>query len=287
MGGPVEIDARRLWTLFEPVHAVTYFSQLARDTFEQAGLRGFWRGYFAGRAAPLGPVGPAPVIAAFFSFAPSMVTRAIPDVWTRATPEQALAARQNGAVAALRRLLDDAGGIDGDVLDEAVDLMEAAVDKIDWGGRPLGAANAALPRPDEPLARLWQAATTLREHRGDGHIAALVAAGVDGCEALVWRAALDDNRQQMQQYRGWPDEQWDAAQRRLVDRGWMDTDGSVTAAGRAAHDDVEATTDRLAAQPWQLLGGERTARLAELLAPIGAAAATVLPYPNPVGVTQQ
>ncbi len=65
--------ARRMWTLFEPVHVVSYFAAPAKGAFEQAGLRGFWRGYFAGRAAPIGPVGAAPVIAAFFSFAPSMV----------------------------------------------------------------------------------------------------------------------------------------------------------------------------------------------------------------------
>ena len=57
--------ARRMWTLFEPVHVVTYFSPEGRDAFEAAGLRGFWRGYFAGRAAPLGRTGAAPVVAIF------------------------------------------------------------------------------------------------------------------------------------------------------------------------------------------------------------------------------
>ena len=65
--------ARRMWTLFEPVHVVSYFAPAAREAFEQAGLRGFWRGYFAGRAAPIGPVSGGPVVAAFFSFAPAMV----------------------------------------------------------------------------------------------------------------------------------------------------------------------------------------------------------------------
>jgi hypothetical protein len=65
--------ARGLWTLYEPVHAVTYFAPQAAEAFEHAGLRGFWRGYFAGRAAPLGPVGAAPVTAMFSSFSPSMV----------------------------------------------------------------------------------------------------------------------------------------------------------------------------------------------------------------------
>src|ERR1044071_6963795 len=100
-------SARKLWGLFEPLHSVTYFAPQCRSAFEEAGLRGFWRGYFAGRAAPLGPVGAAPVRAAFFSFAPSMVERAVPDVWSRATPEAVLAARLAGARAALASALED------------------------------------------------------------------------------------------------------------------------------------------------------------------------------------
>src|SRR5271169_2319375 len=95
------LAARRMWTLFEPVHDISYFAAEAKDAFEQAGLRGFWRGYFAGRAAPLGPAGPAPVIAAFCSFAPAMVTRALPAVWDLISPAQALTVRQAGAVASL------------------------------------------------------------------------------------------------------------------------------------------------------------------------------------------
>ena len=106
--------ARRMWTLFEPVHVVTYFAPEARQGFEEAGLRGFWRGYFAGRAAPIGAVAAPPVIAAFFSFAPPFVGRALPAVWGMVTPEQALAARTAGAVAAIRRLVAEADGTAGD-----------------------------------------------------------------------------------------------------------------------------------------------------------------------------
>src|SRR5918998_5625657 len=100
-----EAVVRRLWQLREPLHAVTYFAPQARAAYERAGLRGYWRGYFAGRAAPLGAVAAAPVTALFFSFAPAMVARALPDVWRRASPERALAARLDGAVAALRAVL--------------------------------------------------------------------------------------------------------------------------------------------------------------------------------------
>jgi hypothetical protein len=281
--------ARRMWTLFEPVHVVTYFAPEARQGFAEAGLRGFWRGYFAGRAAPIGAVDAPPVIAAFFSFAPPFVRRALPAIWGMVTPEQALAARSAGAVAAIRRLLDGEDGAAGS-LSAAADLLVAATEELDMAGRPLGAPNAALPVPDEPAGRLWLAATVLREHRGDGHIGALVAAGVDGCEALVLRVARGQadgtgpSREQIQPARGWTDEEWDAAAERLASRGWLDAAGQITPAGQAAHQAIEDATDVAAARPWARLGQERTEELARLLAPTALACAALLPFPNPVGL---
>jgi hypothetical protein len=351
-----------MWTLFEPVHIVTYFSPEARAAFEAAGLRGFWRGYFAGRAAPLGPAEAAPVTGAFFSFAAPMVTRALPAVWQLAAPAQALTARTAGAVAALRRLAPQAwppepapahaapaqaapapastapastagtgttgtgttgtgttgagpgqagtahartaasqtpepgtaqagtahGGTAQAVAEQAVaeaaGLLAAATDGLDCAGRVLAAANAALPPADDPFARLWQAATLLREHRGDGHTAALVAAGLDGCEALALRAGLDLSRELLQPIRGWTDAEWDQAVRRLGRRGWLDPAGQATPAGQAAYQAVEDATDLAAARPWQLLGPARTQRLARLLYPLATASAAGLPFPNPVGL---
>ncbi|HEX8095626.1 SCO6745 family protein [Jatrophihabitans sp.] len=273
-------SVRHLWHLYEPLHAVTYFGTQARAAFESAGLRGFWRGYFAGRAAPLGAVAAAPVTAAFFSFSPAMVARAVPDVWQRALPEQALAARLDGAVAVLRAVLPDEPGRWA----ATADLLETAVRAAVTDGRVLGAANAALPRPTDPLARLWQAATVLREHRGDGHVVALVDAELDGCQALVLRDALYGGREQLQPNRGWTDSEWDAAARALVRRGWLADDGRPTAGGQAAHRAVESRTDRLAAQPWSALGPAEQSRLAQLLAPLAEAAAGVVPYPNPIGL---
>jgi len=259
--------ARQMWTLFEPVHAVTYFAPEARSAFADAGLRGFWRGYFAGRAAPLGRVGAAPVTAAFFSFAPAMVARALPAIWDLITPEAALQARSAGAVAALARLLSDQdlrgpaapspaapalSGQNGDLgaaAAAAASLLTGVIDGIDCAGRVLAAANAALPVPGEPLARLWQAVTVLREHRGDGHVAALVAAGLDGCEALVMRAGMDLSREVLQPGRGWADDAWDLAASRLADRGWLGPDGRVTAEGASAHSALERATDLAAGVP--------------------------------------
>jgi hypothetical protein len=272
--------ARTMWTLFEPVHAMTYFAPEARAEYEQAGLRGFWRGYFAGRAAPLGPVGAAVVTAAFCSFAPSMVGRAIPGVWDLITADEALARRLAGAVAALRPLL---AGLEPQV-ETSARLLSQVIGELDGTGRVLGAANAALAWPDEPLARLWHAATLLREHRGDGHVAALVAAGVDGAEALVLRCGLDLRREDLQPARGWSDAQWADTQGRLEARGWVDRYGRTTAEGAKAHRAVEKATDRAAARPWLVLATADLADLRQALTPLAQACAALLPYPSPIGV---
>jgi hypothetical protein len=287
--------ARRMWTMFEAVHVLSYFGPETRQVWEAAGLRGFWRGYFAGRAAPVGAVGAPVVIATFFSFAPAFVRRAVPAVWQLITPAQALAVREADAVAALRGRLGLAAGQDApDAVGRAANLLLAAAGDLEMAGRPLGGPNAALPVPDEPLARLWQAATVLREHRGDGHIGALVAADIGGCEALALRSAVEETgvgRARMQAARGWTDEEWDAAAGRLAGRGWLAQSqdagaGAATAAGRAAYAAVEAATDLAAARPWARLGPGRTAELADLLAPVARACAGALPYPNPVGVPE-
>nr|WP_203700677.1 hypothetical protein [Asanoa iriomotensis] len=268
-----------MWTLFEPIHGVTYFTPQARAAFEAANLRGYWRGYFAGRAAPLGPVDAAPVTALFFGFAPAMVTRALPDVWSRATPAEALAARLAGARASLSPLFDGAGPVD-----EAADLLRAAAEAVPTAGRALAAANAALPWPDDALGVLWQAATILREHRGDGHVAALLVAGLDGAEAGVWRAAIDQRRDYLQPARGWTDEEWTAAAGRLRDRGWLDESGAATKVALAARAEIEDSTDRLAAAPWAALGEARTARLREVLHPLAVRARAALPEETPIGL---
>lgn len=270
-----------MWSLFEPLHAVTYFSPQAGPVFESAGLRGFWRRYFAGRAAPLGAVGPGPVTAAFFGFAPSMVARAIPDVWTRISPQAALEARAAGARAALTELSADATAVA-----EAADLLSTAARAADLHGRVLAAANADLPEPSDPVDRLWHAATLLREHRGDGHVAALLTAGVDGCESLVWRTALEGGnlRASMQPARGWTDEEWQSAADRLRDRGWLAADGSATASAREAYERVETLTDQLATRPWQFLGSDATQRCALLLEPLAEAAMTLVPENNPIPI---
>jgi hypothetical protein len=274
--------ARAMWTMFEPVHDVTYFAPEALQAFTAAGLRGYWRGYFAGRAAPLGGARAAVVTASFYNFAPAFVARAIPGVWDLITPQEAIAVREAGAAASLRRLLS---GREAEAA-KAADLLWLAVDNLDFAGRVLSAANSELPVSRDPLTRLWQATTLLREHRGDGHFAALAAADIDGCEAVVLRCAKDMSRDLLQPVRGWTDEQWDAAAARLTERGWIGEDAALTAAGRVVHDAVEAATDQAAERPWKRMGAAGLAEVADVLLPLAQACAAALPVVIPVGRLQ-
>lgn len=272
--------ARALWWLFEPVHSVIYFLPEGRTAVEEAGLHGRLHGYFATRAAPLGAVDAPPVTAAFFNFAPAMVERALPEVWTHASPEEVLTARLKASAAILGRLLEH---VDRERVELVAETLEQAAARLDCSGRVLAAANAALPRPSGLYERLWQAATVMREHRGDGHVAALVTAGLDGCEALVIRCAMDMRREMIQPLRGWTDQEWEAAAGRLVERGWLTAEGTVTELGRTRHQALEAATDLAAARVWDDYPRTELDRLAAALKPISALCRCELPI-NPMGL---
>lgn len=266
--------ARRMWHLLEPCHAVVYFADEVREAMHDVGLKGFWMGYFAGRAAPVGPVGPDVVTAMFFGFHPAMAARALPDAWTLASPAEVLAARYAAVGATLERILgDDARG---DAVAEAADLTRAALEGCDVAARPLFAAHAALPWPEEPHLALWHGATLLREHRGDGHVICLAAEGLDGCSAHVAAVVAGTvTRERLQPARGWSDEDWEAARLRLAGVDLTDL-----------RTRVEIRTDRLAVGPWSHLGAARTARLAQLLEPLAVRvmASATIPLPNPIGM---
>lgn len=277
--------ARRLWALGEPFHGLTYFAVEAREATEAAGVRGFWSGYFAMRAAPLGPVGPEVVTATFYGFAPSFVRRWVPAVWDAVTPAGALAARLAGVDAAVRRVLGEEWPDSAEAA-EAAELAGVAAAAVDVPGRPLAAANAGLPVPDRPHLALWQALTTLREHRGDGHDAALLQRGISGLAANVLAVAAGrTDRDWLLRARGWTAAEWDGAAAGLADRGWLDGDGELTAEGLAMVTAVETDTDRLALGPWRALGDPGCDRLAELLAPVRRAVVAAGDWPagNPIG----
>src|SRR5215467_8268085 len=200
-------------------------------------------GYFAGRAAPMGPVGAEIVLATFYNFSISHVSRAIPDAWSFAPPSAALEARHQGAEAALQRAF--AGSDLAEAVETAAVLARAAAESAPMEGRSLFAANRALPWPAEPTAALWHACTLLREHRGDGHVAALTAAGVSGREANVLQAAAGVvPRDVFDVARHYDEAEWDRVSSGLTDRGLLGDDGDLTTAGRAIRDDVEDRTNR-------------------------------------------
>ena len=276
--------ARRIWRTLEPYHAITYFAPETKAATDALGLKGGWMSYFGCRAAPLGPVGPEPVTALFYSFHPSMAARALPDAWSYASPAQLLETRLAAVDHAVRRLLPQA--IDSAELAEAARLARRATELTSLDGRPLAAANAVLDWPDEPHLVLWQATTILREARGDGHVAALVAADLSSCQACVTLSASGGpSKQVFQKNRRWSDDDWSAACDDLRDRGLLDAD-TLTDAGRRARAAVEQVTDDLAGRTWRALGDDDAQRLDELVQPLSRrlVEAGVLPPDNPIGL---
>ncbi|WP_233273252.1 SCO6745 family protein [Streptomyces broussonetiae] len=280
--------ARALWERYEPVHDLVYFAPEVRRTADALGLRGYWMGYFALRAAPLGAVSPSVVTSCFYVFHPARVARALPDAWAYATPGEVLTARHDALDAAMTGLFgaDTVGSAD---FAEAADLAWEAAAAADTTGRVLAAANQALERPERPTARLWQGLTTLREHRGDSHVAALVSQGLGPVEAMLLKAAAGESDGEfLRETRKWERTDWEAAGARLCERDLLTADGSLTPAGTALRLQVEALTDAAAEHPWTALGAGRTTRLAELLAPLARTVETsgLLPAGNPVGMTR-
>jgi len=257
--------ARRFFDRFEPVHGVTYFAPEARAALDGLGYRGYWMGYFAARSAPLGMVPPEVVTAIFYNFAPERVAKALPAAWQIAGPEAALRARQESAVAALHRY-----GITADEnISVAAKLAGKAARQAPLDGRPLFAANRALPWPDDPLAALWHAATLLREQRGDAHVAVLAAAGISGRECNVLHAAAAGvPRDYIARTRDYDDEAWRHHEQRLAERGLLNDDGPITAAGQELKDTIESTTDALSLSALDALSDDEVEALFQALTPI-------------------
>lgn len=275
---------RTFWRAYEPLHAVSYFQPAFREDMAARGLTGGWNDYFAARSAPLGPVPPAVVTALFFGFAPVRVERALPKVWGRIDPQVALDSRLETAS---RVLAPAAATVDRADLADAVAALERAAEDASYDGRALGAAWASVPRPDDLLARLWLATAALREHRGDGHVLACVHAGLTGLTAGITHVASGAvDREVLQGSRGWTDEEWEAGLEDLTARGLVEG-GTLTEAGRALRDEVEAHTDRLAEQTLDTLS--RTADVDRVVGTLRTMSRDVVDrgdvgMPNPMGL---
>jgi helix-turn-helix protein len=274
--------ARETWQTIEPYHGAVYFSPEARTAYADLGVDG-QPGYFASRAAALGPVAPEVVIATFYNFNPEAVRAALPAVWKSASPEDFLAARLRGIDGTLRRILG-AEVLASAGLRRAAELGRRAAEATlaQLHGRPLFAAHAALPWPDEPHLVLWHAQTLLREFRGDGHIMALLDAGLNGIESLVTHAVAGPvGAEALRTTRSWSPHDWAEAVEGLRARGWLTSgpDLAFTPEGKERRSAVEEATDRLAAAPYTALGPGGCDELRDLVRPCSTAlAAELMPW---------
>jgi hypothetical protein len=259
--------ARRMFELVEPIGLIPYVADEPNETMFALGFTNYWDTYFAGRAAPLGLATAEVVDALFYNFAPGEVARHVPKVWSTTTPEAALAARLDGCTQALRKILAD--HIDTPTFARATELLLKAATSAPSEGRPMYASLLATAIPDDVVARLFYAAALLREHRGDGHIVALMAEGIGGLEAHVLYA-LGTNMPAEKFGRVWhlPAAQLAAVIDVMRDRGLIGDDDWLTQHGRAVRQRVEALTDDLAAKPYESLASNELDELMAALEPL-------------------
>jgi hypothetical protein len=248
-----------------------YFTPYGPRAYEDIGITDRRMGYFASRSAAMGPVPAGVTIATFFNFNPAAIRRAIPAAWQIAAPAALLDARLAAADQSLRLAWGDA--CDSPNVREAAGLARAAAERASERpqGRPLFAAHACLPWPNEQHLVLWHAQSLLREYRGDGHVSLLLTEGLSGLEALVVHAATGEiPGRALQATREWSDQEWAAGVAGVRDRGWLE-DGAelkLNAAGRQQRQSVEDRTDQLAVHPYQAIGEDGCARLRELVRPL-------------------
>ncbi|CAN5875880.1 hypothetical protein BH23ACT5_BH23ACT5_23290 [soil metagenome] len=259
--------SRKMWATLEAYHAVVYFAPEAFTAWEDLGFPHRGMGYFASRSAAMGKVGSAVVAATFYNFNPSLVARFIPAAWDIAEPSRVIDVRIGAGDGALRRILADQ--LDTPEMAWAAEFSVGAAGSGPTNGRPLAAAHAAVPLPDETHLRLWHALTVLREYRGDGHVHALVSGGLTGLESVVSYAATGElfDATFYRRSREWSEEEWAAGEDSLRSRGWVDESGVLTDVGRVGREMIEAQTDRLALAPWEAIGLDKADQLRAAVRP--------------------
>jgi hypothetical protein len=278
--------ARHLGSVLEPVTGQVYFSPECHANYEALGFSassGEFNGvaapdgpaYFTSRGSVLGQV-PGTVVAATFGvFNPEAVVPAVTYGWTKTDAATICQARDDGAIAQLERVL----GPEPAGVERANELLARAVEPLRPEGRSLYAGQAALPLPPTTLGQVWRRGDMLREFRGDSHIAAWIAAGVDATEIgllteLYWGLAM----RTYSRTRAWSDEQFDAATERLQSRGLL-ADGALTAQGRDVRESIEDATDRQVKPALDALGDDID-ELFAILAPWGQAIRDARGYPE-------
>jgi hypothetical protein len=266
--------ARRMFELLEPICLVTYFADESNQELAALGHRTYWDGYFASRAAPLGRVQAQVVHAAFYSFAEGEAARHIPSAWQTIPPQASFAAWQRGSATSLRRILGHERA-ESPGLARAAELTTKAATSAPTQGRVMYAGMRTLAVPTDPVTRLWHCATMLREHRGDGHVAALVCASIGGAEAHVL-SALEQGIHPPETFgrlHHLPKERLAEVMDGLRERGLVDANGWFTDVGCETKQRIEALTDELAAAPYDALS---PAELTELIAELEPITATLV-----------
>ena len=264
--------SRRLRDLCEPIASCVYFAPEAFERYQQIGLDDYAAGYFTSRGACMGRVSGEVVTATFGVFNPEIVIPAVDAGWSKTDPETVLAARQDGATAAVRRMIGEPDTA------RAVEILRDVMEPRSVAGRSLFAGLRSLPFPDDPIGALWRACDYVREHRGDGHIAAWVGAGVDPVEiGLLTECYWGMKPRTYIRTRGWSDEQLDAGVARLEARGLL-RDDAFTDAGRELRRGIEFATDAMETRVVDALG-EGADELFEILEPWTKAILDAKGYP--------
>ena len=254
--------ARAMFQVYEPIVLTGSGAPEVQTMCKQLGLSQNRMSYYAVRAAALGPVAAEVVSATFYHHTLEMVSPAIPLAWSLASPDKIVAARFKAVDQAFRRLLPKQIG--SPEIAEALELVREATLGCSIAGRALFAAHAALPWPTEPHVALWHGLNLFREHRGDGHTNAVMAARLPPNQAAPMLIATTGEARDGRSWR-WPDDLWTQAVAALQERGWLDDAGALTGEGLAIRTRIEDETDNLALGPWLQLGKERTHRLWTLL----------------------
>ncbi len=282
----VRDGARLLARVIEPVVGQVYFSPECHERYEALGFNASPTTTSGGVALPDGPayftsrgscLGQAPgelVAATFGVFNVEVVVPAVTYGWSLTDAATIADARLQGAVDQLARIL----GPRPERVERAVELLVRAVEPLEPWGRALFAGTLSQTLPGDPLGDLFRWGDRLREFRGDSHIAAWVAAGLDACEVgLLTELYWGMPARSYVRTRAWSAEQLDAADDRLTAAGLL-VGGSLTEAGRTLRESIELATDAQMAPAVAALGDDLH-ELAALLTPWDEAVMAAGGYP--------
>ena len=278
--------SRDLASVLEPVTGQVYFSPECHSNYEKLGFapsRGEFNGvtapdgpaYFTSRGSVMGQV-PGEVVAAAFSvFNPATVIPSVAYGWSLTDAATICAARDNGAIAQLVRLLGESpAGVT-----TARAILLRATEVLRPEGRALFAGLRSLPLPGTELGDVWRLGDMLREYRGDSHTAAWISAGLTACEIgliseLYWGLPIKS----YSRTRAWSEDDYSEAIENLQRLGCITSDGELTPHGRDVREQIEVNTDKQMDCVLQAIGADVN-ELITILKPWGTAIRAGKGYP--------